>query len=82
MDRYDMRNYIEKNFEKIIEDHFEMFRDESDIACDGLKYFTENIDTLNFYKAYIESPKLKVTVFLEEIEGEDEDNKDGKGTEL
>lgn len=82
MDKYDMRIYIEKNFDKIIEDHFEMFREESENAYDELKYFVKNIDTLNFYKAWKESPNFKATVFLDVIEGDGEDNKDSKGTEL
>lgn len=82
MDKYGMQEYIEENFEKIIEDHFEVFREDSEIAYDGLEYFTKNIDTLNFYKAYKESPKLKVTFFLKEIEGDEENNKDSKGTQL
>lgn len=79
MDKYTMRNYIEKNFDRIVEDHFEVLEDAYDYCDDSLDFSINNIDALQFYKAWKESPGFKVTVFLEEIEGDDEDS---KGTEL
>lgn len=79
MDKYDMRNYIEKNFNKIIEDHFEVLKDRFDFCDETLDFCMKNIDSLQFYKAWKESPGFKATVLLEEIEGDDEDS---KGTEL
>lgn len=82
MDKYDMRTYIEKNFDKIIKDHFEGLRKRITWPEVTMKKLTDNIDTVSFYKAWKESPGFKATVFLEEIEGDGEDSKDKKGTEL
>ncbi|MBZ2386646.1 hypothetical protein K8P03_04955 [Anaerococcus murdochii] len=82
MDKYDMRTYIEKNFDRIIEDHFKELKREFIYFNGKFGVIIDNIDTLNFYKAWKESPNFKATVFLEEIEGDGEDSKDKKGTEL
>lgn len=82
MDKYDMRTYIEKNFNKIIEDHFEVLEDDFEYSDGDLDFCIKKMDTLQFYKAWKESPNFKATVFLEEIEGDGEDSKDSKGTEL
>lgn len=77
-----MREYIEKNFGKIIEDHFKALGQELMYPDSSLTNVLKNLDSLNFYKAWKESPALKATVFLEEIKGDGEDNKENKGTEL
>ena len=82
MDKYDMRNYIEKNFDRIIEDHFKALGQKLMYPDSSLINILKNLEALTFYKAWKESPGFKATVFLEKIEGEDEDTKDGKGTEL
>lgn len=82
MDKYDMRNYIEKNFDKIIEDHFKGLEQKLMYPDSTMIKFLNNFEALTFYKAWEESPNFKATVFLEEIEGDGEDKKNGKGTEL
>ena len=82
MDKYDMRNYIEKNFNKIIEDHFKVLDQKLIYSNLNLEKIIDNLDALCFYKSWKESPSFKATVFLEEIEGDGEDSKDSKGTEL
>lgn len=82
MNKWEMREYIEKNFGKIIEDHFKVLGQELMYPDSSLTNVLKNLDSLNFYKAWKESPDFKATVFLEEIEGDGEDKKDSKGTEL
>lgn len=82
MDKYDMRNYIEKNFNKIIEDHFMVLDQKLIYSSLNLEKILDNLEALCFYKAWKESPGFKATVFLEEIEGDGENSKDKEGTRL
>lgn len=82
MNKWEMKEYIEKNFGKIIEDHFEVLEDDFEYSDGDLDFYVKNVDAIRFYKAWKESPALKATVFLEEIKGDGEDNKENKGTEL
>lgn len=77
MDKYDMRNYIEKNFDKIIEDHFKGLQQKLMYPDSTMIKILNNFEALTFYKAWKESPGFKATIFLDEIKSEESKELDG-----
>ena len=66
MSRYDMTNYIEKNFEKILEDHMTEIKKRVRESRGDLDIIYDLVDEINFYNSWQENGGYKVSVFLKE----------------
>ena len=66
MSRYDMTNYIEKNFEKILDDHMTEIKKRVRESRGDLDIIYDLVDEINFHNSWQENSGYKVSVFLKE----------------
>ncbi len=67
-----MQEYLENNLHRILTNHFKLIEDEMYREEYGLADLSEMLDDISFYKEWSKDVKYEATIFLTEIEDEEE----------
>lgn len=64
MDKYEMSNYLEKNFKTILEDHIKNIEKRVQISRGDMDKIYDLVDEIKFYKSWQEDSDYNISVFL------------------
>ena len=77
MNKFGMQEYLEKNLNRILSNHFKAIEDEMYCEEYGLEDLSEMVDDISFYKEWSKDAKYEASVFLAEVE-DCEDEEEGE----
>ena len=72
MNKYGMQEYLEKNLNRILSNHFKAIEDEMYCEEYGLEDLSAMVDDISFYKEWSKDTKYEAIIYLTEIEDEEE----------
>ena len=72
MNKFEMEEYLENNFDRIVSNHFKLIEDEMYCEEYGLADLSLMVDDISFYKEWSKDTKYEAIVYLTEIEDEEE----------
>ena len=64
MDKYEMSNYLEKNFNTILYDHIKNIEKRVQISRGDMDKIYDLLDEIKFYKSWQEDSDYNISVFL------------------
>ena len=64
MDKYEMSNYLEKNFNTILYDHIKNIKKRVQICGSDIDKIYDLLDEIEFYKSWQEDSDYNISVFL------------------
>ena len=64
MDKYEMSNYLEKNFKTILCDHIKNIERRVQISRGDMDKIYDLLDEIKFYKSWQEDSDYNISVFL------------------
>ena len=64
MDKYEMSNYLEKNFKTILYDHIKNIEKRVQITRGDMDKIYDLLDEIKFYKSWQEDSDYNISVFL------------------
>ena len=64
MDKYEMSNYLEKNFNTILNDHIKNIEKRVQICGSDIDKIYDLLDEIEFYKSWQEDSDYNISVFL------------------
>lgn len=64
MDKYEMSNYLEKNFKTILYDHIKNIEKRVQISRGDMDKIYDLVDEIKFYKSWQEDSDYNISVFL------------------
>ena len=66
-----MQEYLEKNLNRILSNHFKAIEDEMYCEEYGLEDLSEMVDDISFYKEWSKDTNYEAIIYLTEIEDEE-----------
>ena len=72
MNKYGMQEYLEKNLNRILSNHFKAIEDEMYCEEYDLEDLSAMVDDISFYKEWSKDTKYEAIIYLTEIENEEE----------
>ena len=71
MNKFGMQEYLEKNLNRILSNHFKAIEDE--MCCEeyGLEDLSVMVDDISFYKEWSKDTNYEAIIYLTEIEDEE-----------
>ena len=64
MDKYEMSNYLEKNFKTILYDHIKNIEKRVQFSRGNIDKIYDLLDEITFYKSWQEDSDYNISVFL------------------
>lgn len=64
MDKYEMSNYLKKNFKTILYDHIKNIEKRVQISRGDMDKIYDLVDEIKFYKSWQEDSDYNISVFL------------------
>ena len=71
MNKFGMQEYLEKNLNRILSNHFKAIEDEMYCEEYGLEDLSEMVDDISFYKEWSKDTNYEAIIYLTEIEDEE-----------
>ena len=71
MNKFGMQEYLEKNLNRILSNHFKAIEDEMYCEEYGLEDLSVMVDDISFYKEWSKDTNYEAIIYLTEIEDEE-----------